>query len=73
MCVLVAQSHSVLGNSMDCSGPGSSVHGVLQARVLEQVAIPFSRDLPDPRIEPGSPALQAVPLPPEPPGKPRNE
>ena len=28
---------------MDCSPPGSSVHGILQARILEQVAIPFSR------------------------------
>ena len=30
-------------NSMDCSLPGSSVHGILQARILERVAIPFSR------------------------------
>ena len=37
------------------------------ARILEWVAIPFSRDLPDPGIEPGSPALQAVALPSEPP------
>ena len=36
-----------------------SVHGVLQARILEWVAMPFSRDLPDPETEPGSPALQA--------------
>ena len=38
--------------------PGSSVHGILQARILEWVAIPFPRGLPDPGIEPGSPALQ---------------
>jgi len=44
---------------MDCSLPGSSVHGILQARILEWVAIPFSRDLPNPGIEPGSPALKA--------------
>ena len=31
---------------------------ILQARILEWVAIPFSRDFPDPGIEPGSPALQ---------------
>ena len=31
--------------------PGSSVHGIPQARILEWVAIPFSRDLPDPGIE----------------------
>ena len=35
---------------MDCSSPGSSVHGISQARILEWVAIPFSRDLPDPGI-----------------------
>ena len=38
--------------------------------MVEQVAIPFSGDLPDPGIEPGSPALQADSLLPEPPGKP---
>ena len=31
-----------LSNSMDCSPPGSSVHGILQARILEWIAIPFS-------------------------------
>ena len=55
---------------VDCSLPGSSVHGILQARVLEWVAISFSRVLPDPGIEPGSPTLQADALPSEPPGKP---
>ena len=44
---------------MDCSLPASSVHGILQAGILKWVAISFSRDLPDPGIEPGSPALQA--------------
>ena len=34
-------------NPMDCSPPGSSVHGILQGRILECVAIPFARDLPD--------------------------
>ena len=43
--------------------------GIFQARILEWVAIPFSRDLPDPGIEPGSPALQVDSLPSEPPGK----
>ena len=38
---------------MDCSLQGSSVHGILQARILQWVAIPFSRDLPDLEIEPG--------------------
>ena len=56
---LVSQSRSTLCDPVDCSPPGSSVHGILQARVLEWGAIPFSRDLPSPGIEPGSPALQA--------------
>ena len=41
--VLVAQSCPTLYNPMDCSPPGSSVHAILQARILEWVAIPFSR------------------------------
>ena len=40
---LVAQLCSALCNPMDCSPPGSSVHGNLQARILEWVANPFSR------------------------------
>ena len=55
---------------MDCSPPGSSVHGILQARILEWVAIPFSRGLLHPGIEPESPVLQADSWPSEPPGKP---
>ena len=39
---------------MDCSLPGSSVHGILQARILEWVAFPSQGDLSDPRIEPTS-------------------
>ena len=39
----VAQSCPTLCDPMDCSLPGSSLHGILQARVLEWVAIPFSR------------------------------
>ena len=38
----VVQSCLTLSNPMDCSLPGSSVHGILQARVLEWVAIAFS-------------------------------
>ena len=49
-----------------------TVHGILQARILEWVAIPFSRDLPNPGIEPRSPTLQVDYLPAEPPGKPKN-
>ena len=37
-------------NPMDHSRPGSFVHGILQARMLEWVAMPFSGDLPDPGI-----------------------
>ena len=44
---------------MDCSPPGSSVHGILQARVLEWLPCPPPGDLPDPGIKPGSPAWQA--------------
>ena len=46
--------------------------GILQARTLEWVAFPFSRDLPNPGIEPMSLALQSDSLPSEPPGKPKN-
>ena len=55
---------------MDCSLPGSSVHGIFQARVLEWVAISFSRGFSQPRDERGSPALQVDALPSKPPGKP---
>ena len=44
---------------MDWDPPGSSVRGILQARILEWVAVPVSKHLPDPGIKPGSPALQA--------------
>ena len=58
-CAQSLQSCPTLCNSMDCSPPGSSVHEILQARILEGVAIPSSRGSPNPGIEPGSPALQA--------------
>ena len=50
---------------MDCSLPGSSVHGILQARIREWVAISLSKGSSDPGIEHGSPALQADSLPTE--------
>ena len=61
-----------LCDTMDYSPPGSSVHGILQARTREWGAIPFPSpgDLPNSRIEPRSPALQAESLPPELPGNP---
>ena len=54
---------------MNCNPPGFSIHGILQARILEWAAIPSPGDLPDPGIEPGLPALQADSLLTEPPGK----
>ena len=70
LCVLVAQSCPTLCDPVDCSPPGSSVHGIPQARRLEGAAIPFFGDLLDPGIEPGSRALQADSFPSEPPRKP---
>ena len=61
-------SHYVMSDScdpIDCSPPGSSVHGIHQARKLEWASISFSKDLPDPGIEPRSPALQVDSLPTE--------
>ena len=52
-----------LCDPMDCSLPGSSAHGILQARILEWVGIPSPGDLPDTGMEPGSPAMQADSLP----------
>ena len=46
---VVAQSRPTLCNPMDCSPPGSSVHGILQARILEWVAVSFSRGSSQPR------------------------
>ena len=48
------QSWPTLCYPMDCSPPGSSAHGILQARILKWVAMPSSRDLPNPGIEPTS-------------------
>ena len=57
---------------MDYSPPGSSVHGISQARILEWVAISFSRDLSDPGIKPTPPALAGGFFITEPPGKPKD-
>ena len=65
----VAQSCLTLSDPMDCSPPDSSIHGIFQARVLEWVAIPFSKG-PHPETEPCSPAWRADSLPTELPGKP---
>ena len=66
----VAQRCLTLCDPMDCSLPGS-IHEIFQARRLEWVAISSPEDLPDPGIEPGSPALRADALPSEPPGIPK--
>ena len=76
MCVCVCVcllSHARLCETMDCSPPGSSVHGIFQARILEQVAIFPAGDLPDPKIKStylGSSALHADSFTTEPLGKP---
>ena len=59
--MFVAQLCLTLCDPTDCSPPGSCVHGILQARILEWVAVPFSGDLPNP----GSPALETDSLPAE--------
>ena len=68
--VLVTPSCLTFCNPMDCSPSCSSVHGILQARILEWVASPSPGDLPEPGIKPRSLALQADSLPSEAPGKP---
>ena len=59
-----------LCDPMDCSPSGSSVHGILQARIPEWVARPFSRESSYPGTEPKSLTLEADSLPSEPLGKP---
>ena len=63
MCVCVcvrAQLCPTLCNPMDCSLPGSSVHGIFQARILEEVAISSPGDRPNPGVKPVSPASPAL-------------
>ena len=68
--VLVAQACPALCNPMDCSSPGSSVMGFSRQEYGRWVPFPSPGDLPDPGIEPRSPALKTDSLPSEPPGKP---
>ena len=63
------QSCLTLCDPMDCSLPGSSVHGILQARILEWVASTSPGDFSDPGIEPMCPVLKADSLLSEPPQK----
>ena len=60
MKVKVPQSCPTLWDPMDYT-----IHGILQARILERVVLSSPGDLPDPGIEPGSPVLQADSLPAE--------
>ena len=68
--VLDAQPCPTLCDPTDCRPPGSSVHGILQATLLEWLAIPFSRGSSQPATEPRSLALQADSLPSSPQGSP---
>ena len=52
-----------------CNPMGYTVHGILQARILEWVAFPFSRESSNPETEPRSPILRADSIPFEPQGK----
>ena len=56
MCVC-ARSCPTLCDPMDCSPPAASAHGILPARILERVAIPFSQGPSQPGTEPTSPVL----------------
>ena len=70
MCVLVAKLYPTLCDPMDCSPPGSSVHGFSRQKYWSGLLFPSSGDLPNPGIEPRSPTLQTDSLPTEPPAKP---
>ena len=69
--LLVAQLCPMLCDPRDCSPPGSSVQGVLQARILEWLPFPSPGDLPRPGIKCTSPALTGRFFTTEPPGKPQ--
>ena len=72
VCVCVCEWLSCVWfcSPQNFSPPGSSVHGILQARILKWVAFPSPGDLPNPEIKPGTPALQPNSLLFEAPGKP---
>ena len=71
LCVApCAQSCLIPCDPTDCSSPGSSVHRIIQARILSGLPFPSPGDLPDPGIEPSPHVLQADSLLSEPPEKP---
>ena len=59
MCTQLLSHVQLSATLTDCSPPGSSVHRILQARILGGLPLSTPGDLPDPRIKPMSPALQA--------------
>ena len=69
----VTQLCLILRYPMDCSLPGTSVCGILQARILEWIAFPSPEHLPDLELQPGSPVLQTDCLLSKPAGKPLPE
>ena len=64
-----SESYPTLWDPMDCSLPGSSVHGISQQEYWSGLPFPSPGDLPNPGIEPGSPALQVDSFITESPGK----
>ena len=72
MVYQVAKLYLTFCEPIDYSPPGSSVHGIFQAGILDGVAIPLSRGFSQPGIEPVSPALADVFFTTEPSGKPNS-
>ena len=60
ICAKWLQPCLTLCDPMHCSPPGSSVHGIFQARILERLPLPTPGDLPYPEMEPVSPASVAL-------------
>ena len=60
VCAQSLQSYPTLCDRMNFSPPRSSIYDILQARILESVAMPSSRDLPNTGVEPTSPASPAL-------------
>ena len=69
---LVTQSCPTLCNPVDCSLPGSSVHGISRPEYWSGLPFPSPGDLLNPGTEPKSPTLRVDSLPAEPPGKPKH-
>ena len=76
LCLVVQScptlSHLTFCDPMDCSPPGSCIHGTLQARILEWLSCPPPGNLPNQGIKSRCPTLQADSSPSGPPGKPKN-